>query len=142
MGIFGAGLFDDWRRSVTHRYALEVEEAEQRPLTTATRITWDAPAPRSEGPGARFFPDGTLVYHRTNDDQSPAYVRLDPASGGAAADRRHAGRRPGRPDPRRRGPHLPAGRLRAGSPFGLLANSDLAGTISIASTSRPARSDS
>ena len=80
-GIFGAGLFDDWRRSVGHRYALEVEEAEQRPLTSATRITWDAPAPRSEGPGARFFPDGTLAYHRTNNDQSPAYVRLDPASG-------------------------------------------------------------
>ncbi len=80
-GIFGAGLFDDWRRSVGHRYSLEVEEAEQRPLTTATRITWDAPAPRSEGPGARFFPDGTLVYHRNNNDQSPAYVRLDPASG-------------------------------------------------------------
>jgi Tol biopolymer transport system component len=80
-GIFGAGLFDDWRRSVSHRYALEIEEAEQRPLTTATRITWDAPSPRSEGPGARFFPDGTLVYHRTNNDQSPAYVRLDPATG-------------------------------------------------------------
>ncbi len=80
-GIFGAGLFDDWRRSAIHRYTLEIEEAERRPLTAATRITWDAPAPRSEGPGAHFFPDGTLVYHRTNNDQSPAYVRLDPATG-------------------------------------------------------------
>ncbi|HEY4395571.1 MAG TPA: hypothetical protein VGP64_15985 [Polyangia bacterium] len=80
-GVFGAGLFDDWRRSVGHRYALQIEEAKQRPLTSATRITWDAPAPRSEGPGAHFFADGTLVYHRQNNDQSPAYVRLDPATG-------------------------------------------------------------
>jgi hypothetical protein len=80
-GLFGAGLYDDWRRSLSHRYTLQIEEAEQRPLTTATRITWDAPSPRSEGPGARFFADGTLVYHRQNNDQSPAYVRLDPATG-------------------------------------------------------------
>jgi Tol biopolymer transport system component len=82
VGIFGAGLVDDWRRSIAHRYTLEVEEAARRPLTTgAVRLTWDAPGPRGEGPGARFFPDGTLAYHRANDDQSPAYVRLDPASG-------------------------------------------------------------
>jgi hypothetical protein len=80
-GVFGAGLWDDWRRSVGHRYALQIEEAEQRPLTTATRISWEAPSPRGEGPGARFFADGTLVFHRQNTDQSPAYVRLDPATG-------------------------------------------------------------
>jgi hypothetical protein len=80
-GIFGAGLYDDWGRSLRHRFALEVEEAAQRPLTTGTRITWDAPSPRGEGPGARFFPDGTLAYHRQNNDQSPAYVRFDPATG-------------------------------------------------------------
>jgi WD40-like Beta Propeller Repeat len=82
VGVLGPGLVDDWRRSIAHRYTLEAEEAERRPLTTtATRLTWDAPSPRSEGPGARFFPDGTLVFHRTNNDQSPAYVRLDPATG-------------------------------------------------------------
>jgi len=82
VGVFGAGLVDDWRRAIAHRYTLEVEEAERRPLTTgAVRLTWDAPSPRSEGPGPRFFADGTLVYHRVNNDQSPAYVRLDPVSG-------------------------------------------------------------
>jgi hypothetical protein len=81
VGIFRAGLWDDWKRSIAHRFTLEVEEARRRPLTVATRLTWDAPSPRSEGPGARFFKDGTLVYHRANDDQSPAYVRLDPETG-------------------------------------------------------------
>jgi Tol biopolymer transport system component len=81
VGIFGPGLWDDWKRSISHRYALQVEEAGRRPLTVATRLTWAAPSPRSEGPGPRFFRDGTLVYHRANDDQSPAYVRLDPATG-------------------------------------------------------------
>jgi Tol biopolymer transport system component len=81
VGIFGPGLWDDWRRSISHRYTLQAEEANHRPLTVATRLTWAAPSPRSEGPGPRFFRDGTLVYHRANDDQSPAYVRLDPATG-------------------------------------------------------------
>ncbi|HVV52260.1 MAG TPA: hypothetical protein VHO06_21505 [Polyangia bacterium] len=81
VGVFGAGLVDAWARSLAHRYTLEAEEAERRPLTTATRLTWDAPSPRSEGPGARFFPGGTLSYHRSNTDQSPAYVRLAPATG-------------------------------------------------------------
>jgi Tol biopolymer transport system component len=81
VGIFGPGLWDDWKRSIAHRYTLQAEEARRRPLTAATRITWDAPSPRSEGPGARFFQDGTLVYHRANNDQSPAYVRLDPRTG-------------------------------------------------------------
>jgi Tol biopolymer transport system component len=81
VGIFGPGLWDDWKRSIAHRYTLEAEEARRRPITVATRLTWDAPAPRSEGPGPRFFHDGTLVYHRANDDQSPAYVRFDPQTG-------------------------------------------------------------
>ena len=78
VGLFGPGLWDDWRRSIAHRYTLEAEEARRRPLTVATRLTWEAPSPRGEGPGARFFRDGTLVYHRSNNDQSPAYVRLNP----------------------------------------------------------------
>jgi Tol biopolymer transport system component len=81
VGLFGPGIFDDWKRSLAHHVALEVEDARRRPLTQATRLTFDAPSPRSEGPGAKFFRDGTLVYHRANDDQSPAYVRLDPESG-------------------------------------------------------------
>ena len=81
VGLFGPGLWDDWRRSIAHRYTLEAEEAHRRPLTVATRLTREAPSPRSEGPGGRFFRDGTLVYHRANDDQSPAYVRLNPETG-------------------------------------------------------------
>ncbi len=81
VGLFGPGLWDDWRRSIAHRYTLEAEEARRRPLTVATRLTWEAPSPRGEGPGARFFRDGTLVYHRSNNDQSPAYVRLNPETG-------------------------------------------------------------
>ncbi|HXT98701.1 MAG TPA: hypothetical protein VN853_20545 [Polyangia bacterium] len=82
VGVFGPGLTDDWRRSIAHVYTLEAEEAARTPLTTsALRLTWDAPSPRSEGPGARFLPDGTIVYHRANTDQSPAYVRVDPATG-------------------------------------------------------------
>ena len=52
VGIFGPGLWDDWRRAIAHRYALQAEDAKLRPLTAATRLTWEAPAPRSEGPGA------------------------------------------------------------------------------------------
>src|SRR6185437_15328007 len=82
VGVFGRGLVDDWRRSIAHLYTLEAEDAERRPLTTSSvHLTRDSPAPRGEGPGARFFPDGTLVYHRANVDQSPAYVRVDPATG-------------------------------------------------------------
>ena len=64
---------------------------ELRPLTTATRLTFDAPGPRSEGPNPHFFHDGRVVYHRSNNDQSPAYVRLDPVTGARAADGGHAG---------------------------------------------------
>ncbi len=98
-GIFDRGLFDDWRRSVGHRYALEIEEAEQRSLTTATRITWDAPSPRSEGPGARFLSDGAVVFHRTNNDQSPAYVRLDPSTGARGTIAEMQGGGPAAPTP-------------------------------------------
>ena len=79
--IAGDGLWEDWKRSMSHRYALEAEEASRRGLTTARRLTTDAPGPRGEGPGPRFFPDGTLLYHRASLDASPAYVRLDPVSG-------------------------------------------------------------
>src|SRR4051812_41297037 len=81
VGIFGPGLYDDWRSAIAHRYTLQVEDAKLRPLTAATRLTWEAPSPRSEGPGARFLPDGTVVFHRSNNDQSPAYVRLDLTTG-------------------------------------------------------------
>ncbi|HEY6475745.1 MAG TPA: BamA/TamA family outer membrane protein [Polyangia bacterium] len=124
-GIFGAGLFDDWRRSVGHRYALEIEEAERRPLTSATRITWDAPSPRSEGPGARFFADGTLVYHRSNNDQAPAYVHFDPGSGTKRLIADMLGGGPAAPTPD--GQALVFQRLNFVSlPLRLLANSDLA----------------
>ncbi|HXJ23089.1 MAG TPA: hypothetical protein VMT03_22920 [Polyangia bacterium] len=81
VGVFGQGLYQDWLRSMAHRYTLQVEDAARRPLTEATRLTWEAPGPRGEGPGAKFFGDGTVVYHRASDDRWPAYVRLDPATG-------------------------------------------------------------
>src|SRR6185503_6593937 len=61
--IAGDGLWEDWKRSMSHRYALEAEEATRRGLTTGRRITTDAPGPRGEGPHPHFFPDGTLLYH-------------------------------------------------------------------------------
>ena len=78
---FRDGLWEEWKRSSAHHFALEVEAAARRGLTAARRLTYEAPGPRGEGPGARFFRDGTLVYHRANTDQEPAYVRLDLATG-------------------------------------------------------------
>jgi Tol biopolymer transport system component len=68
-------------RSIAHRYTLQKEEAERRGLTTARRLTSDAPAPRGTLPRPVFFRDGTLVYQRENNDQEPAYVRLNLATG-------------------------------------------------------------
>src|SRR4051812_13638942 len=73
---FGDDLWHDWGRSSAHRYALQKEEAERRGLTTARRLTTDAPSPRGTLPRPVFFHDGTLVYQRENNDQEPAYVRL------------------------------------------------------------------
>jgi Tol biopolymer transport system component len=84
VGVFGTGIYQAWLRSMAHRFTLEVEDAARRPLTEATRITWEAPGPVGEGPGAKFFRDGTVVYHRASNDRSPAYVRLDPASGASS----------------------------------------------------------
>jgi Tol biopolymer transport system component len=78
---FRDGLWEDWKRSTSHRFALEVEAASRRGLTTARRLTHEPPGPRGEGPGPRFFRDGTLVYHRASTDRKPAYVRLDLATG-------------------------------------------------------------
>jgi Tol biopolymer transport system component len=81
--VFRGGLWDDWRRSQSHKYALEAEDAARRGLTVERRITHDAPGPRGDGFTPGFFPDGTILYHRINNDQSPAFVRLDAATGKA-----------------------------------------------------------
>jgi hypothetical protein len=78
---FGADIWNDWKRSASHKYALQIEEAERRGLTTARRLTFDAPSPRGTLPRPIFFRDGTLIYQRENNDEEPAYVRLDPATG-------------------------------------------------------------
>jgi len=78
---FGEDIWNDWARASAHRYALQKEEAERHGLTESRRLTYDAPAPRGTGPRPVFFRDGTLVYQRENNDQQPAYVRLDPATG-------------------------------------------------------------
>jgi len=77
----GGDIWHDWSKSYSHRYALQKEEAERHELTTARRLTFDAPAPRGTLPRPLFFRDGTLVYQRENNDQRPAYVRMDLATG-------------------------------------------------------------
>jgi hypothetical protein len=79
--VFRGGLWDDWRRSQSHKFSLETEEARRRGLTPERRLTFDAPGPRGDGFTPRFFRDGTVLYHRANNDQAPAFVRLDPATG-------------------------------------------------------------
>jgi hypothetical protein len=74
-------LWEDWQRSQSHKYALETEEAARRGLTVERRLTHDAPGPRGDGFTPSFFADGTVLYHRINNDQSPAFVRLDRATG-------------------------------------------------------------
>jgi Tol biopolymer transport system component len=81
--VFRGGIWDDWRRSQSHKYALETEDARRRGLTPERRLTWDAPGPRGDGFTPGFFGDGTVLYHRTNNDQAPAFVRLDPETGKA-----------------------------------------------------------
>jgi Tol biopolymer transport system component len=82
-GIWTPGLWDDWKRSTAHKYALQTDEARRRGLSEDRRLTTEAPGPRGDGLTPRFFRDGTLIYHRSNTDQAPAYVRFDPATGGA-----------------------------------------------------------
>ncbi len=79
-GLWSPGVWEDWRRSQSHKYALEVDEARRRGLTPERRLTHDAPGP-SDGFTPKFFPDGSLLYDRSNNDQSPAYVRLDVTTG-------------------------------------------------------------
>jgi Tol biopolymer transport system component len=79
--VFGEGLWEAWKRSQSHRYTLEIEEAGRRPLQVGRRFTHDAPGPRGQGLTPRFLPDGAVVYHRTSYDEAPAYVWVDPATG-------------------------------------------------------------
>jgi Tol biopolymer transport system component len=79
--LVGEGIWEDWKRTISHRYTLEIEEAGRRGLTLSQRLTNDAPSPRGTLPRPLFFRDGTLVYNRVNNDQAPAYVRLDVATG-------------------------------------------------------------
>jgi len=81
VGIGYDRIWEDWKRSTAHRYTLQVDEARRRGLTPAERLTHDPPGPGGIGPAARFLKDGTLVYHRTNNDQAPAFVQLDPLGG-------------------------------------------------------------
>jgi Tol biopolymer transport system component len=81
--VFRGGLFDDWWRSQSHKYALEAEDAIRRGLSVERRITHDAPGARGDGFTPSFFPDGTILYQRQSYDQSPAFVRLDAATGKA-----------------------------------------------------------
>jgi hypothetical protein len=77
----GEGVWEDWKRSIAHRYTLDLEEVALRPITTSRRLTHDAPGPRGTLPRPLFFRDGSLVYNRVNYEQAPAYVRLDVATG-------------------------------------------------------------
>jgi Tol biopolymer transport system component len=81
VGVWGPGVWDQWQLSMSHRFALEEDEARRRGLTPERRLTHDAPGSRGEGFAPRFFADGTLVYGRANTTSGPAFVRLDPATG-------------------------------------------------------------
>jgi Tol biopolymer transport system component len=100
---FGPDVWNDWRRSASHRYSLEIEEAARRGLTTARRLTFDAPSPRGTLPRPVFFRDGTLIYQRENNDQEPAYVRLNPSTGEREALLAAHGGGPAAPTPDGRG---------------------------------------
>ena len=79
--IIAPGVWDDWRTSTSHRYALQADEARRRGPSEEQRLTFEAPGPRGDGLTPRFFPDGTLLYHRSPNDNAPAYVRLDLGTG-------------------------------------------------------------
>ena len=100
---FGDDLWSDWSRSASHRYALQKEEAERRGLTTARRLTTDAPSPRGTLPRPVFSRDGTLIYQRENNEQRPAYVRLDLATGARESLAPAYGGGPASPTPDGRG---------------------------------------
>jgi Tol biopolymer transport system component len=79
--LWSPGVWESWRRSMSHKFALEIDEARRRGLTEERRLTHEAPGPASDGFTPKFFRDGSLLYHRTNNDQAPAFMRLDPATG-------------------------------------------------------------
>jgi Tol biopolymer transport system component len=81
VGLGYEEIWEDWKRSLSHKYALEVDEAQRRGLTPIERLTWEPPGTRGEGMTPRFARDGTLVYHRESNDRAPAYVRLNLDSG-------------------------------------------------------------
>jgi Tol biopolymer transport system component len=77
----GDGIWEDWKRSISHRYTLDIEEATRRGLTVARRLTYDPPSARGTLARPIFFRDGSLMFNRVNNTQAPAYVRLDVATG-------------------------------------------------------------
>jgi Tol biopolymer transport system component len=84
---------------MSHRFALEAEEAAHRGLTTSRRLTHDAPGPGGEGPSPRFFRDGTVVFLRQNTNHPPAYVRLDLRTGAQQEISEMQGAAPAAPTP-------------------------------------------
>jgi Tol biopolymer transport system component len=74
-------IWTDWKDSLGRRVSLEVEDAERRGLTPATRLTRDGQGPR-DGLFPRYFRDGRgVVYAKATNVEHPAYVLLDPATG-------------------------------------------------------------
>ncbi len=136
---FGADIWNDWKRSASHKYALQIEEAERRGLTSARRLTFDAPSPRGTLPRPVFFRDGTLIFQRENNDEVPAYVRLDPATG--ARERIDGGvrRRARLADARTDAGRVPARRLHSPGLAHLRQRPLSAGTTSTSSTSSAGR---
>jgi Tol biopolymer transport system component len=81
LGVGYEEIWQDWKQSLSHRVALEVEDARRRGITPVERLTWEAPGPRGVGMTPRFARDGALFYHREANDLPPAYVRVDPITG-------------------------------------------------------------
>ena len=100
VGIFGPGLWDDWRRAIAHRYTLEAEDAKLRPLTTATRLTWDGTLAAQRGSG-RAVParrHAGLSPHATTISPRPTSASIrTPARAASSPTCRGADRRPPRP---------------------------------------------
>ena len=105
----------------------------------ARRLTFDAPSPRGTLPRPIFFPDGTLIYQRENNDQEPAYVRLDPATGARDELMAAYGGGPGVADAGRTRVRVPARRLHPPRLAHLRQRSPAAGTTSTSTTSSAGR---
>jgi len=80
-------LWQDWIADLERRYALQLEEVRRQGQTIPKRLTFEGEGPVGGAPSPgltpRFFADGSgLVYQRVTGFERPAYMFLDPRTGG------------------------------------------------------------